>query len=59
MESNELNENFSFGFFDKEKKILNVKLKGITNIINASGMFYECKSLSYLPDINDEQLENI
>ena len=55
----ELNESFSFGFFDKEKKILNVKLKGITNITNASGMFYECKSLLSLPDISKWNTSNI
>ena len=38
--------------FDKKKDILNIKLKGITNVTNMSGMFYYCESLLSLPDID-------
>ena len=31
---------------NSQKEQIEIKLKGINNIINMSGMFYECKSLS-------------
>ena len=38
--------------FDNKKDTLNIKLKGITNVTNMSGMFYYCESLLSLPDID-------
>ena len=35
-----------------EKSELEIKLKGINNIINTRCMFYECSSLISLPDIS-------
>ena len=37
---------------DYKKDTLNIKLKGITNVTNMSGMFYYCESLLSLPDIH-------
>ena len=34
------------------KKILEVKIKGIENVTNMSYMFYKCSSLSNLPDFS-------
>ena len=46
----ELKEKYSFGIFSSKKDILEIKLKGITNITNMSYMFYECnKSLKIPP----------
>ena len=42
--------------FNSEIKI---KLKGINNISNMSCMFYECKSLSSLPDISKWNTSNV
>ena len=41
------------------KNILQVKLKGITNIIDMSSMFFCCKSLLSLPDIHRWNTTNI
>ena len=38
---------------------LNIILKGVNDIINMSYMFYECKSLSSLPDISKWKTNNI
>ena len=40
-------------------KILEIKLIGINNIINASHMFYGCKSLKSLPDISKWSTNNV
>ena len=55
----ELNEKYSFGWFSSKKDILEIKLKGITNITNMSGMFYGCESLSSLPDISKWNTSNV
>ena len=41
------------------KNILQVKLKGITNIIDMSSMFVHCKSLLSLPDIHRWNTTNV
>ena len=48
----ELKEYFDLKKFDKNKHLLTIKLKGINNITDASGMFSECNSLLSLPDIH-------
>ena len=40
-------------------EILEIKLIGINNIINASHMFYGCKSLKSLPDISKWDTNNV
>ena len=46
----ELKEKYSFGWFSSKKDILEIKLKGITNITNMSYMFCGCnKSLKIPP----------
>ena len=41
------------------KKEIKIKLKGINNITNMSNMFYECKTLSLLPDISKWNTSNV
>ena len=49
----ELNENYSFGFFfATSRDTLQVKLKNISNIINAEKMFSFCFTLLSLPNIS-------
>ena len=55
----ELKEKYSFGIFSSKKEILEIKLKGITNITNMSDMFYWCTSLSSLPDISKWNTSNV
>ena len=55
----ELIEKYSFGWFSSKKDILEIKLKGITNITNMSKMFYGCNSLSSLPDISKWNTSNV
>ena len=55
----ELKDKHSFSFFNKKPDILEIKLKGIMNIINMSYMFYECLSLSSLPDISNWNTSNV
>ena len=55
----ELKEKYNFGLFSSKKDILKIKLKGITNIINAADMFDNCKSLLALPDIYKWDTSNI
>ena len=55
----ELKEKYSFGIFSSKKDILEIKLKGITNITNMSEMFRGCKSLSSLPDISKWNTSNV
>ena len=38
---------------------LKIKLKGINNITDMSNMFYECKSLSSLPDVSIWNINNV
>ena len=54
----ELIEKYSFGWFSSKKDILEIKLKGITNITNMSFMFDRCKSLSSSPDISKWNTSN-
>ena len=55
----ELKEKYNFGLFSSKKDTLKIKLKGITNIINAADMFDNCKSLLALPDIYKWDTSNI
>ena len=55
----ELIEKYSFGIFSSKKDILEIKLKGITNITNMSEMFDRCESLSSLPDISKWNTSNV
>ena len=55
----ELKEKYSFGIFSSKKDILEIKLKGITNITNMSYMFDRCESLSSLPDISKWNTSNV
>ena len=55
----ELKEYYSFGIFSSKKDILEIKLKGITNITYMNGMFYKCESLSSLPDISKWNTSNV
>ena len=55
----ELKEKYSFGIFSSKKDILEIKLKGITNITNMSYMFCGCYSLSSLPDISKWNTSNV
>ena len=54
-----LNKKYSFGMFDSKKNILEIKLKGITNITNMNGMFSKCISLLSLPNIFKWNTSNI
>ena len=53
-----LTEFFELYNFDN-KKTLEIKLIGINNILDSSFMFYGCKSLISLPDINILKTNNI
>ena len=59
----ELKEMYSFGyfgyFFGLGKETLEVKLKGLINIIDASNMFNECTSLLSVPDISNWNTLNV
>ena len=44
---------------NNNKDILQIKLKGITNVINMGDMFHNCNSLSYLPDISKWNISNV
>ena len=55
----ELKEKYSFGIFSSKKDILEIKLKGITNITNMSCMLSGCESLSSLSDISKWNTSNI
>ena len=55
----ELKEKYSFGIFSSKKDILEIKLNGITNIINMSFIFSGCDSLSSLPDILKWNTSNV
>ena len=55
----ELKEKYNFGLFSSKKDTLKIKLKGITNIINAADIFDNCKSLLSLPDIYNWDTSNI
>ena len=41
------------------KDMIEIKLKGITNVTDMSYMFYECSSLSSLPDISKWNTSNV
>ena len=43
----------------RKDKILEIKLIGINNIINASHMFDECESLNSIPDISNWNTNNV
>ena len=55
----DLKEKYTFGLFSTKKEVLEIKLKGITNITNMSGMFNGCSSLSSLPDISKWNTSNV
>ena len=55
----ELIEKYSFGIFSTKKDILEIKLKGITNITNMGYMFSDCSSLLSLPDISKWNTSNV
>ena len=57
-EKYELTEYFKINNWRKDK-ILEIKLIGINNIINASHMFDECKQLYLLPDISNWNTNNV
>ena len=42
-----------------KKNKLKIKLKGINEITNMRGMFYECNSLESLPDISEWNPDNL
>ena len=44
---------------DSKKEKIEIKLKGFKNIINANKMFYECKALILIPDINKWDLSDV
>ena len=46
-------------WFSKKINKLEIKLKGILNINNMSGMFNECRALSSLPDISKWNTYNV
>ena len=53
----ELESYFTLSNYNKDK--LEIKLKGINNIINMGSMFYNCSSLSLLPDIYKWKTNNV
>ena len=55
----ELKEMYNFGLFNTKKDLLEIKLKGITNITNLSNMFEGCSSLSSLADISKWNTSNV
>ena len=55
----ELKEKYSLGIFHKKKDILELSLKGITNITKTTYMFNDCDSLLSLPDLNKWNTINI
>ena len=44
---------------NKNKNKLNIILRGINNVTDMSFMFYECSSLSSLPDISKWNINNV
>ena len=44
---------------NRKKKKIEIKLRGIKNIIYANGMFYGCSSLKSLPDISKWNTNNV
>ena len=42
-----------------KKEKIEIKLKGFKNIINANKMFFNCKALISIPDINKWDLSNV
>ena len=52
----EFNLHEFFAFDPTPKGYYSIKLKKINNIIDASDMFYGCKSLIFLPDISKCQM---
>ena len=56
-EEYEIKEKFNIKNYNKN--VLNIKLKGIDNIIDMSNMFNSCRSLSSLPDISEWNTNNV
>ena len=56
-EEYEIKEKFNIKNYNKN--VLNIKLKGIDNIIDMSNMFNGCRSLSSLPDISEWNTNNV
>ena len=54
-----LTENFEIKNDDMQEEKLEMKLTGVSTITNASKMFYECKQLYSLPDIDKWDLSNV
>jgi len=55
----DLTENFEIKKEDKQEEQLEMKLTGVSTITNASKMFYECKQLNSLPDIDNWDISNV
>ena len=55
----ELQENFNVENINKNSKLLEIKLKITKKIISFYGMFYQCTSLLYLPDISKYDTSDI
>ena len=55
----ELHERFNLKNFNKNKEVLEIKLKGIINITNMSCMFYGCSSLLTLSGISKWNTSNV
>ena len=55
----ELQERFYLKNLNKNKEILEIKLRGITNVITMNSMFDECSSLLSVPDISKWNTINI
>ena len=41
------------------KNVVEIKLRGIKNIISAKAMFFNCSSLKSLPDISNWNIDNV
>jgi len=55
----EIAEYFNIENYKNNDNKLKIILKGINNITNMSWMFFECKSLSSLPDISKWNTNNV
>ena len=53
----EISEEYNVKNYNENK--IKIKLKGINNVTNMNEMFYECSSLSSLPDISKWNTNNV
>ena len=53
----EINEEYNIKTYNNNK--FKITLKGINNVTDMSFMFYECSSLSSLPDISKININNV